>query len=144
MIFTGFKFKNTDYMKKISNKSCWEFNFQQKIQLLLMSISSRSGVSGLKRLLRSKYYNVPKGENRLTLNHNVAKNSDYMKKNLMWKLLKIEFPTKNSAGTACLSPPVWGKGARKIACLKYYNVLKRENRLTVGLNVAKNDDYMKK
>ncbi len=31
-----------------------------------------------------------------------------------------------------------------LSCLKYYNVLKWENSLTLGLNAAKNTDYMKK
>ncbi len=34
--------------------------------------------------------------------------------------------------------------AERLPCLKYYNVLKWENRLTLGLNTAKNTNYMKK
>ncbi len=36
------------------------------------------------------------------------------------------------------------RGLERLACLKYYNVLKCENRLNLGLNAAKNSDYMKK
>ncbi len=35
------------------------------------------------------------------------------------------------------------RGLESLRCLKYY-VLKRINRLTLGLNAAKNTDYMKK
>ncbi len=35
-------------------------------------------------------------------------------------------------------------GAPKMVCLKYYIVLIRENRFTLGLNTAKNMHYMKK
>ncbi len=35
-------------------------------------------------------------------------------------------------------------GLERLPCLKYYNVLKQENRLTLGLNAVKNIDYMKK
>ncbi len=33
---------------------------------------------------------------------------------------------------------------KKLPCLRYYNVQKLENRLTLWLNAAKNSDYMKK
>ncbi len=42
------------------------------------------------------------------------------------------------------SPPSRATGLERLSCLKYYNVLKRENRSTLGLNAAKNSDYMKK
>ncbi len=38
-------------------------------------------------------------------------------------------------------PPEWSWGAPKI---KYYDVLKWENRFTLGFNTAKNTGYMKK
>ncbi len=37
-----------------------------------------------------------------------------MKKNLKQKLLKIQFPTKNSVGARVCFSPEWSKGARKI------------------------------
>ncbi len=41
-------------------------------------------------------------------------------------------------------PKSRARGLERLPCSKYYNVLKRENRLTLGLNVAKNSDCMKK
>ncbi len=35
------------------------------------------------------------------------------------------------------------RGLQRIPCLKYYNVLKWENRFTLGLNTTKNTDYIK-
>ncbi len=35
------------------------------------------------------------------------------------------------------------RGLKILPCLKYYNVLKQENRLTLGLNTAKNTGFMK-
>ncbi len=43
--------ENTNYMKKVLNKSCLELNFLQKSQLAHMSISPQSGDRGLERLM---------------------------------------------------------------------------------------------
>ncbi len=46
-----------------------------------------------------------------------------------------------------ISPRPPGSGAQelqRLTCLKYYNVLKWESRFTLGLNAAKNTDYIKK
>ncbi len=56
-------------------------------------------------------------------------------------LFSIKFPTKKSV-VAYVYPGV--KGLQRLPCLKYYNVLKRESRFTLGLNAAKNTDYRKK
>ncbi len=40
--------ENTDYMKKISNESCWDFLFLEKTRWVHMSISPQSEVGGLK------------------------------------------------------------------------------------------------
>ncbi len=42
------------------------------------------------------------------------------------------------------SPQNGAWGLERLPYLKYYNVLKWENRLTLMLNAAKNTDYMKK
>ncbi len=41
-------------------------------------------------------------------------------------------------------PQGGARGLERLAYLKYYNVWKHENRLTLGLNAAENTDYMKK
>ncbi len=56
----------------------------------------------------------------------------------------MKFPAKNSMGSYVYLPQKWSQGAPKIACLKYYNVLEWESRFTLGLNAAKNTDYIKK
>ncbi len=43
-----------------------------------------------------------------------------------------------------ISPKSGATVLEKLPCLRYYNVLKLENRLTSELNAAKNSDYMKK
>ncbi len=43
-----------------------------------------------------------------------------------------------------ISPHSGARWIQRLPCLKYFNVLKRKNRLTLGLNAAKNNDYMKK
>ncbi len=68
---------------KFSNKSCWDFNFLEKIYCAHMSISSWTVARGFERLPCLKYYNVQKWGNRLTLRLNTAKNTDYMKK--VWR-----------------------------------------------------------
>ncbi len=47
-----------------------------------MSISPQNGASGFERSPCLKYYNILKLENGLSLEHNAAKNTDYMKKRL--------------------------------------------------------------
>ncbi len=58
------------------------------------------------------------------------KNTDYMEKSFKKKLFGIKFPTKKSLGTHVYLPQVGARGVKRLACLKYYNVWKRENRLT--------------
>ncbi len=53
-----------------------------------MSISHHSGAKGLESLSCLKY-NVLKRKNVLTLESNAGKNSDYMKKSLKLKFLRI-------------------------------------------------------
>ncbi len=43
-----------------------------------------------------------------------------------------------------ISPQNGARGLEILPRLKYYNALKWENRLTLGLNTAKNTSYMKK
>ncbi len=65
--------------KNCTNKSYWELNFIQKSQRAHVSISCRSGVKELERLLSLKC-NVLKCESRFTLGLNNAKNMHYVKK----------------------------------------------------------------
>ncbi len=43
-----------------------------------------------------------------------------------------------------ISPKSGARGLERLPYLKYYDVLKWENRLTLGINTAKSTDYMKK
>ncbi len=43
-----------------------------------------------------------------------------------------------------ISPQSGCRQLERLPCSKYYNVQIWENRLTLGLNAAKNSDYMKK
>ncbi len=117
MIFTGLKFKTYRLWKKVSSKSCREFNFQQKTQWALASISCQSGARGLESFPCLKY-NVLKWENRFTYGLEAAKNSDYMKEKLEVKFVENSIPYKKLGGCACLSP--------RLPCLKYYRVLRIE------------------
>ncbi len=53
-----------------------------------------SGARGLERLVRSKYDNVQKWKNRLTLRLNTAKNTDYMEKNVQIEVVEISISYK--------------------------------------------------
>ncbi len=85
-----------------------------------------------------KYYNVPK----FTLMLDTAKNTDYTKKRFKQMLSKIKFPSKNVAGHMSISSMSSAGGLQRLTFLKY-NVLQLESRFTLGLNTAKNTDYMK-
>ncbi len=74
---------------------------------------------------------------------NTDKITNYMRKSFKWKLLKIEFLIKNSVGVYDYLHKSGGSGLQRLICLKYYNVLKREIRFTLGLSAAKTTDYMK-
>ncbi len=43
-----------------------------------------------------------------------------------------------------ISPWSGARVLQRLLCSKYYNVLKRENRFTLGLNSAKITDYIEK
>ncbi len=71
-----------------------------------MSIFPQRVARVVKKLSCLKYYNALKREKRFILGHNADKNSYYMKKNLMWKLVRIQFlkkevfkKKKNHSGT---------------------------------------------
>ncbi len=66
--------------KNVSNKSSLEFNFLQKTQWVLISISLRSGTKGLEKLICLKYYCVLKLESRCNLGLNTAKHVEDIKK----------------------------------------------------------------
>ncbi len=55
-------------------------------------------------------------------------------------LLSIKLHIKRSGGI-CLSPP--GVELQKLSSLKYYNVQKRESRLTLGIDAVKNTHISK-
>ncbi len=79
-----------------------------------MTISPQSGDRGLERL---------------------------MSQNLLYCNRKVE---KKSLGVLVYLPQGGARGLERLACLKYYNVWKYENRLTLVFNATENTDYMKK
>ncbi len=93
------------------------------------------------------YYDVWKWRKRLTLGLIVPENTNYMKKvSSKSCLFRIKFFTKESLGThVYLTPPQGAaRGLERLAYLKYYDVWKCENKLTLGLTPAENVDYIKK
>ncbi len=81
-----------------SNKTCWTLNFVKKSQPTHMSIFPRSGAKGLGRLVRFKYYFVPKRKSRSIFRQNAAKITDYIKTLFKLKLLRITFHTQKLVG----------------------------------------------
>ncbi len=65
--------------KNASNKSGSAFNFVQKSQWAYMSISSRSGARGLKRLSCFKYYNEMRWKSKFASVLHAAKITTYFK-----------------------------------------------------------------
>ncbi len=72
---------------------------------------------------------------------NTAKNTNFIKKCLKYKLLRTKFLTKNPVDAHVQQHP---PPPLRLTCLKYYNEMKWESRFTLGLNAAKNTDYIKK
>ncbi len=132
----------TDYIqKKVLNKSCSDFSFLQKTQWAHMSIFPRSGAMGLERLPCSKYDNVRKCENRLTLWLNAAKSTIWKKvpNKDCWDFnfqKKFSWRTRLSQSEASLA---W-----QIVVFEIYNVRKRENRLTLQLNTDEVHNFSSK
>ncbi len=108
-----------------------------------MCTSSQSGARGLERLPCLKY-NALTWENRMTLRLNAVENSDCMRKSLKWKLLTIQFPIKNFPGIHVCLPQSEARVLQRLSCLKYYNVLKWESKLTSGFNPDKRSYCVKK
>ncbi len=92
-----------------------------------------------------KYYNVLVWKSRFTLVLNAAKNINHIKKCFRQKLFIIEFPTKKTQGThisiylrsGALEDP------KDLPFLRY-NAQEWEYILTLGLNTAKDIDYIEK
>ncbi len=92
------------------------------------------------------YYSIEKLGNRLTLVLNTAKNTNYMKKVSNKSCLDLNFLQNSHWAHVYINPPSQSgaRGRERLACLKYDNVWKHENRLTLGLNAAENTNYMEK
>ncbi len=91
------------------------------------------------------YYDVWKLGNRLILGLNAAENTNYMKKVSSNSCLELNFLRRSHWAHMYISPTQVGAwGLKRLACLKYYNVWKCENRLTLELSAGENTDYMKK
>ncbi len=85
-----------------------------------MSISPGSEASELQRLTCLRYYNVQQWENKFTLGLDAAKINNYIEKGFKHKLLRIKFPTKNSAGARVYFPQEWSLGFQILTFLSYY------------------------
>ncbi len=108
------------------------------------SVSSRSVARGLQRLPFLKHYTILEWESRFILGLKAVKCTDYIKKYFKQQLSKIRFLTKNSSDAYLHYLQKWSQGLQRLPFLKYYNVLEWENRFTLGLNTAKNANYIKK
>ncbi len=79
--------KNSQFLKKTSNKSCSKSKNAQKSPRAHMSISPTSGARELQRSVCLKSYNAQKQESRFTLGLNAAKNTYFTKKKLRIKVV---------------------------------------------------------
>ncbi len=91
--------------KNASNKSCSQLNFLQISQWAHISITIKSGASGLQKLIGLKYYNVLEWESGVILGLNTAKSTRYTRK--CFKLFRIKFRAKKSMGAYVYLPQVW-------------------------------------
>ncbi len=96
--------KNIDCIKKWFKQRLFRIKFPTKTQWTHFSIFARSGVRGLQTLPFLKYYDVLKWKSRSS-RMDTTKNTNYTKKFLKKKLLKIKFPTKNSQWMHILISP---------------------------------------
>ncbi len=83
-------------------------------------------------------------ESRFSLELNSAKNSDFYKKCFKQKLFRMKFLTRTSGTHNSTFPKSGSRGFRILLFLKYYNALEWKSKSSVGLNAAKNTDFMKK
>ncbi len=81
-------------------------------------------------------------ENRLTRTQHCQKYWLY-EKEVEVKVVQNSISYKNSGSAHVYIPLEWKRRLKRLPCLKY-NILKRENRLTLGLNTTKSTDYTKK
>ncbi len=116
-------------LKKVWNESCCSL---QKTQWVHMCSPPLSGARVLEKLMCLKYYNVLKSENRLTSELNVI----IWKKGWSESCWEFNFLQKTQCVHMFISTTLHC-GARvlgRLPYLRYYDVLKRENRLNWILN----------
>ncbi len=64
---------------------------------------------------------------------------------LLQKFLSVKFHTKKSVDLhVYLSHWSGARGHQRLPTLKYYNLLKWESRFTLGINIVKNTNYIRK
>ncbi len=80
---------------------------------------------------------------RVTLELNTAKCTNYIKKWFKQKLFEIKFHTGNSMGAYLYFPQQWSCGAPNI-CHFLNNALEWEGRFFLGLNAAESTDCIEK
>ncbi len=90
------------------------------------------------------YYNVLKWENRFTLGLDTAKITNVIEKYFKRKLLRIKFPTKNSAGAHVYLSQKLSLGVQRLSSFRYYIVLKWDYRFALELSGAKISEYIEK
>ncbi len=82
---------------------------------------------------------VLKWESRFILRLKAAKNTNHIKKCFKQNLFEIEFPPKTQRTYIFIFPSSGAAGLglfQRRPGLKYYNVMKRESRFTLGLNTT--------
>ncbi len=114
--------------QKVSNKSCWDFNYQWKTLWAHMSIFSWSRARGLERLPRSKYYNIWKWEKRLNLGWRLPQILTICKKVSNKSFWDLNYLQKTQWAHMSIFPWSGAMGLQRFPCSKYYKVWKWENK----------------
>ncbi len=109
-----------------------------------MSISPRSGVRGLERLVCFKDYILLKWESRFIFWLNAAEITDYIKKLFKQSCRELNFIQKSQWAHMSISPKCGARELERLICIKYYIVLKWESRFTFWPDAAKITDYIRK
>ncbi len=110
-----------------------------------MSIFSRSRAKGLQSLPYLKYYYIWKWKSRLTLGLNATEITDYRRKASSKSYSELNFVQKSQWVHAFISPKSGDRGLQTLPCFEFYSLRKWESsRSTLGFNIAKITDYIKK
>ncbi len=136
--------KNTHFIQKCFELKLLRIKLRTKKSVGAYVDLPRSGIKGFERLPSLKYYNVQKWESEFTLGSTLPKIRIISKHASTKSCGELNSVQKSKYAYMFIFLWSGAGGLQRLICFKYYIVPKWKSRFCLGLNTAKNTDYMRK